>query len=147
MEKIFQNPHYFFWISIPFILLIGLIEDEIVVNVHDTYYVSGSLPLAIILSFGFAVVGFIYWRLIRNGFPPIRWMTITHMISSIDIPIIVWLIMFFDWFDSNSGSMVYRLSNQEFIISFLILLIIIGQLIFILNIFLTTLFQKRQPRN
>ena len=144
MSLINAKPHFFLWLSIPLILLIGFNDHETIdINIHDTYFVITGWHLAVLISFLFAVQGLVYWGVIKAGLHPIWWMTITHLVCTIDALFIIWLILLFDWFAHADAPSLWGLSGQGIILFFLILLFLLGQGLFILNLVLTIFLNKK----
>ena len=145
MKKIQTKPHFFLWLSTPVILLIGLngYNDKIDINIYHTYFVTTGWHLALLISTVFAVLGLIYWGLIISGFKPIAWLTITHLGCTIDTLLFVWLILLFDWFSQTDVLHVAGLSDQSLVLVFLLILFLFGQILFVLNLILTIVLNKK----
>ncbi|MBT8288353.1 MAG: hypothetical protein KJO00_10055 [Bacteroidia bacterium] len=132
MDQLLSRPHVFFWLSIPFVLVIGYYGNEqFSLNFFDTYYVSSSRSIAIYISLGFAFFGLIYHRFLRSGYRLKKWLTLIHMFCTLDMAILFWLCHV--WYSNTKDGMN---SSIDFNTVFLVLLTIIGfgQLIFILHI-------------
>ena len=67
MNKLIEKPHLIFLLSIPIIMLIGILSEDAVldINVHDTYYVIAYLHLAILISILFGIFGIGYWIMLK----------------------------------------------------------------------------------
>ena len=145
MDKIYSKPHLFFWISIPFIIGLGIhgMDGSLGVNINDTNFVITNWQLSVFIALGFAVIGLVYQALIRSGLLPIRWMTLVHMICSIDVLIILWLILTFEWFSPNSGVLEDYPSAQLLAVLICLAIIVVGQIIFIFNLLLTLSRKKK----
>ena len=145
MRIIYTKPQIFLWLSIPVILLIGLNDynERVDINIYDTYFVTTGWHLAILISAAFALLGLIYWGLIKAGFKPIGWLTITHLGCTIDTLLLVWLIMLFDWFSQTDLLHMAGLNGQSLVLAFLLILFLLGQVLFILNLVLTIVLNKR----
>ena len=145
MKIFYTKPHIFLWLSIPVILLIGLNDynERVDINIYDTYYVTTSSHLAILISTAFALLGLIYWGFIKFGYKPIGWLTITHLSCTIDTLLFVWLIMLFNWFSQTDLPSLAGFNGQSLVLVFLLILFLLGQLLFILNLVLTLTLNKK----
>ena len=145
--KLFETkPHIFLWLSIPFMIIIGYADanENIDINIHDTYYVITNGHLLGFLCLYFAVLGLIYWAMIRSGLKPIGWMTITHLICTIDTLFFIWLISVFDWFTYSGPEYVHIQGKQVMVMVYCLLLFLLGQVIFVLNLLITLIFRKSE---
>ncbi|MEM9681522.1 MAG: hypothetical protein AAF901_14460 [Bacteroidota bacterium] len=146
MNVLYNKPHAFFWTSIPIIFAIGYPSnnESIDINIHDTYFVISNWHLALLIILGFAIIGCIYWGLFKSNLRPIRWMTLAHLILTIDLFIFIWLTLLFDWFTYPDDFPLFDENRCQYKIIFIsLLLIILGQLIFATNVLLTVFFRKK----
>ncbi len=143
--KLFESkPHVFLWLSIPFMIIIGFAnaDDYVDINVYDTYYLITNGHLLGFLCLYFGVLGLVYWAMIRAGLKPIRWMTITHLICTIDTLFFIWLISVFDWFTYSGSELAHIQGRQITVILYCLVLFLLGQVIFILNIIITLILKR-----
>ena len=70
-------------------------------------------------------------------------MTITHLICSIDTMIFYWLAVFFGWFSSSNDNILDDVSTLNMVISILVILFVLGQILFGINMILTLLFGRK----
>lgn len=138
MKFLTNKPHLIFLLTIPIIMLIGIVSGDAAldINVHDTYYVIAYLHLATLISILFGIIGIGYWVMIKADRKLSKWLNLVHILTTIGGLILILII-----------SELYRepktdtiLSDFDFnqnldIIIFIILLItIFGQIIYPINI-------------
>ncbi len=127
-------PYCLIWGFIP-ILIIWIIKDvfpnsAIDIQMHDTYFVIAKSFILSSLAIYFGIVGFIYWCLrkanIRN------WLTNLHLaITLLFIPILILLF---------TKIYIFVLPSEiNYVVPWLIIAFIIGQLLFLLNILIQLL--------
>ncbi len=133
MKKLFDEPHRIFLISAPIILLIGIWSSESVldINVHDAYFVIAYLYLAIMISTIFAIIGIGYWIMHKTKRKLSKWLNWIHIGLTFCGPLIMLILAQFyrkeiTEYDFNN--------NLTLIIVLLFLLIVLGQIIFPINI-------------
>ena len=144
MKQIYNKPYIFLWLSVPFILIIGQngINESFDINVYDTYYEISNWHVAILVSIFFTFLGLLYWSVLKSGFRPISWLTIVHLICTIDTLFLIWLTLLFNWFSRNNSSLFDGLSDQNLVITICLGLFLLGQLLAVFNFFFTILFKK-----
>ena len=126
-EKLFIKPYLYFWISIPILLFYGFIncDGTLSVNYYDTYFIIENSYLVVILAIAFFIIGFWYWIMRKLNRKLIMWMTIIHVIITIDGIIIAFLLEHF-----------FKGSEVNSIMAIVILLIFVVQVVFPLNLIL-----------
>jgi heme/copper-type cytochrome/quinol oxidase subunit 1 len=72
---ILKKAWIFCWLAIPFLWLLPTID----IQQHDTYYVIGSAPLALLFGPVLFVEGYIYWLFRNKNFK--KWLTAFHLFS------------------------------------------------------------------
>lgn len=129
-EKLFIKPYLYFWISIPILLLYGFFNGDgtLSVNYYDTYFIIENSYLVVILAIAFFIIGFWYWLMRKLNRKLIMWMTIIHVIITIDGIIIAFLLEHF-----------FKDSEVNLIMAIVILLIFVVQVVFPLNLVLNFL--------
>ncbi|WP_299523685.1 cbb3-type cytochrome c oxidase subunit I [Winogradskyella sp.] len=133
MNKLIEKPHLIFLLVIPIIMLIGILSGDSVldINVHDTYFVIAYLHLAILISILFGIIGIGYWIMKKANRKLSKWLNWTHIGLTFGGTLVVWILTNF----YRTEIMEYEFNNNlTLIITLIILLIIIGQLIFPINI-------------
>jgi heme/copper-type cytochrome/quinol oxidase subunit 1 len=81
MKVLTDKPHLIFFITIPIIMLIGILSGDSVldINVHDTYYVITHFHLAILISILFGIIGVGYW-IIKKAYGKLsKWLNWIHI--------------------------------------------------------------------
>ena len=133
MNKLIEKPHLIFLLAIPIIMLIGILSEDAVldINVHDTYYVIAYLHLSILISILFGIFGIGYWIMLKADRKLSKWLNWTHIGLTFGGTLIVWILTKF----YRTEVMEYQFNNNlTIIITLFILLMIVGQLIFPINI-------------
>lgn len=133
MKKLFDEPHRIFLISAPIILLFGVWSSESVldINVHDTYFVIAYLYLAIIFSIIFVIIGMGYWIMYKTKRKLSKWLNRIHIGLTFCGPLLMLILAQF----YRKEIMEYEFNNNLTLIILLIfLLIVLGQIIFPINI-------------
>ncbi|MBO0321436.1 cbb3-type cytochrome c oxidase subunit I [Muricauda sp. CAU 1633] len=133
MNKLIEKPHLIFLFAIPIILFVGILNGNAVldINVHDTYYVIAHLHLAILVSILFGIIGIGYWAMKKADKQLSKWLNGTHIGLTFGGTFLVWVLTKF----YRTEIMEYEFNNYlSMVITIVILLIILGQLIFPINI-------------
>lgn len=128
-----MKPHLIFLIAIPIIILIGILSGDAVldINVHDTYYVIAYFHLATLISILFGIIGIGYWIMQKANRKLSKWLNWTHVGMTFGGILIVWILTKF----YRTEIMEYEFNNNlSLIITLIVLLMIVGQLIFPINI-------------
>lgn len=133
MDRLIDKPHLIFLIAIPIIMPIGILSGDAVldINVHDTYYVIAYLHLATLISILFGIIGIGYWIMQKTNRKLSKWLNWTHVGLTFGGTSVVWILTKF----YRTEIMEYEFNNNlTLIITLIILLMIVGQLIFPINI-------------
>ena len=121
---------------------IGILSGDAVldINVRDTYYVIAYLHLAILISILFGIIGLGYWIMQKANRKLSKWLNWTHMGLTFGGTITVWIMTKF----YRTEIMEYEFNdNLTSIITLIVLLMIVGQLIFPINIICGLLKKKK----
>ena len=143
-----EKPHLPLWVISALLLVLFFIhiiispENNIDINIHDTYYVIASAHLLLLLSLWFGCCASGYMILKRFNITPNFWLVCLHLVISVT----VLMGMFFpDWFVTEQGSYevpsspVNLSSSTLWNIKFLaILLFLIAQGLYFINVFVVT---------
>tara|TARA_R110000868_G_scaffold250_2_gene2243 strand:+ start:100 stop:543 length:444 start_codon:yes stop_codon:yes gene_type:complete len=145
MKSILNKPQILLWILIPVILLLGFLapDETLVINFHDSYYVIALIHLAEFVSILFGITGLGYWIILKVNRKLINVLTLTHIIITIGGSAILLLAPYF-FSDDITETTFFKFDNlieQNMMNLFALLLIVIGLLIFIINI-LQSLFRN-----
>ncbi len=133
MNKLIKNPHLIFFISIPKIIIIGILSRDNVfdINVRDSYFVMNYLDFSIMISILFAIIGFGYWimqKVDRKLSKRLNWV---HIGLTFGGTLIVWVLTKF----YRTEIMDYKFNNNlSLVITLMILILIAEQLTFMVNI-------------
>ena len=133
MNNLIEKPHLIFFLSILIIMPIGILSGDAVldINVRDTYYVIAYLHLAILISILFGIIGLGYWIMQKANRKLSKWLNWTHIGLTFGGTITVWIMTKF----YRTEIMEYEFNdNLTSIITLIVLLMIVGQLIFPINI-------------
>lgn len=133
MNKLMEKPHLFFLLAIPIIMLIGILSEDTVLdmNVHDTYYVMAYLHLAILISILFGIIGIGYWFMHKTDRKLSKWLNWIHVGLTFGGTLLVWILTKF----YRTELMEYTFNNKlTLMITLIVVLMIVGQLIFPINI-------------
>ncbi|WP_203257597.1 cbb3-type cytochrome c oxidase subunit I [Hyunsoonleella ulvae] len=133
MKFLIEKPHIIYLLAIPTTMVIGILSGDTAwdINVHDAYYVIAHLHLAILISILFGIIGIGYWIMQKTGRKLSKWLNGTHIGLTFGGIILIWVLTKF----YRTEIMEYEFNNNlTLIINMIILLMIIGQLIFPINI-------------
>jgi heme/copper-type cytochrome/quinol oxidase subunit 1 len=142
MNFVIDKPHKIFWYAIPVIIglsMIGL-NNAIDIQVHDTYIVIALIHMGLFLSIILGLIGFIYWLFRHKKL--VNWMTAVHVYITTSTFILFVL----------SGLITTRAFERDlevvrtvyYIIFTLILITILSQLVFTINLALSVIRDKRK---
>ncbi len=133
MKLLINKPYLIFWISIPIIILFGILSNKVLdVNIHDTYYTMSYYHIAIVFAILFGFVGFGYWLMKKFKRKLSKWLNLTHIFLTFGSILIAYIYSNvysepkFPLFDDD-----YRLSLVRIIVMFIILF---AQIIYLINI-------------
>ena len=135
MKKFY--PHIYFWIAaISIILISGIsilhVNDNVVINIHDTYYVISRREIGFVFSFLYILVGGIYWLFQKNYIKLNRNLMALHAFVSIGTVIVYCaFIIYYRYFKIES---LFESSNETYINLILVFTTILIQLHFAYNI-------------
>lgn len=113
--------------------MIGMLrEDEVLdINVHDTYFVIAHSHLSMLISILFGIIGMVYWIIQKADRRLSKWLNRAHIGLTFGGTLVVWILTKF----YRTGVMEYEFNNNlTLMITLIILLMIIGQIVFPINI-------------
>lgn len=148
MKKVIEKPYIIFLGFIPFILLLGYFNKSnfLNFNIHSTYFVIYHQDLTLLISIYFAVIALVYFIVIKKGKRLKNWMNFIHSIISVFGLFILKILVDFSQTELLKPRRSYADNNLEYVnsgILILILLIIIAQFIFLINLTLSLINNKK----
>ncbi|WP_106793354.1 hypothetical protein [Aquimarina sp. Aq78] len=133
MNQLLKKPHLIFLLTIPIIMLIGFLSRGAIfdINIHDTYYLIDYFYLATLISILFGIIGFGYWVMQKVNRRLSKWLNWAHIVLTfggiILVPIFAQLY--------QKEIIEYKFNNNlTLVITIIILLMILAQIIFPINI-------------
>ena len=141
MSRIKTKPHQIFWISIPILILFGILyrNEMLNVNIYDTYFVFSKTDLAILIAILFAVIGLGYWIMLKFNIKLSKRLNLIHIILTFGGILIIWILAQLFREPVMESDFNNILTLVIYLIAFLTIL---GQLIFPINI-INALINKR----
>ncbi|WP_308993955.1 hypothetical protein QLS71_013885 [Mariniflexile litorale] len=133
MNKLIEKPHVIFLLAIPIIMLIGILSGDAVLDIHayDTYYVIAYMHFAILISILFGIIGIGYWIMQKADRKLSKWLNWTHIGLTFGGTLVLWILTKL----YRTEIMEYEFNNNlTLIITLIILLMMVGQIIFPINI-------------
>lgn len=133
MNILTKKPNLIFLLAIPIILMIGILKGDatIDINVHDTYYIIAYLHFTILISIFFGIMGIGYWLMQKANIKLSKWLIWVHVSLTFGGTFIIWISAQF----YQADLMEYEFNNSLIVIrTLLIMLIILGQILFPINI-------------
>lgn len=133
MNKLTDKPHLIFLITVPVLILIGFLSGDSVlsVNHYDTYYVISYFDIAILISGILGLIGLLY--LIRIKFKKIvsKKLTAAHIVLTFGGSLLGLAMVPF--YSTHIWDYQYN-QNLTFILRGLLSIILLGQVIFPINL-------------
>ena len=133
MNKLIEKPHLIFLLAIPIIMLIGFLSEGAVldINVQDTYYVIAYIHLTTLISIVFGIIGLGYWIMKKANKKLSKLLNWTHIGLTFGGTLVCLVLSQL----YREGVMEYEFNNSlTLIIMLIILIMILGQIIFPINI-------------
>ncbi len=141
MNKLIEKPHLIFLLSIPILMTIGFISKGATLdingdavlnfNVHDTYFVITYIHLITLISILFGIIGLGYWIMQKANRKLSKWLNLIHIVLTFGGILFV-LILAQLYREKVMGNDFNN--NLTLIITLISLIIILGQIIFPINI-------------
>ncbi len=84
-NKLTKNPHQTLVLGLAVVIIFSLLLDckEIDIQMHDTYYVTAPLHLALFFVMPLIIMAMIYWWFSSTKKPLTNWMTMGHIAFSL----------------------------------------------------------------
>ncbi len=137
MKKLIKKPHLFFFLAVPITIVVGVLNryeatgKTLDFNVHDSYFLIAHFHLIYLIAIIFAIIGIGYWIMHKTDRKLINWLNWIHIVLTFGGTLLVWILSQF----YRTGIMEYKFNNNlTSTITLIIALIILGQLIFPINI-------------
>ena len=114
-------------------MIVGILSGDATldINVHDTYFVIAYFHFAVLISILFAIIGVGYWIMQKSDRILSKWLNWTHIGLTFGGIIVVSILTQF----YRPEIMEYEFNNSlTLIITLIIFLMVLGQLIFPINI-------------
>lgn len=145
MRGITNKPHLIFFLSMPLIILNGILNKNkmLDMNVHDTYFVFSQLDLSTLISILFAITGIGYWIMLKTNRKLYKWLNLIHITLTFGGILLIWILaqLF------RESIMEYDYNNKLTSAIYLIALIsILGQIVYPINI-ISGIFRKRNKKS
>ena len=135
--------YFYYWFASLFFILLVLYffnsDDAVIdINIHDTYYVIKNYALSESLAIYFALIGFIYWLFSIDKIQIIVFLKETHTLLTLGL-IPIYFIGYFllDTVIESKFPLFDETSKLNLFITILVIVFIVSQLLFILNIILS----------
>ena len=141
MKQIWDKPYQYIWLAIPLILGLSLfgLNAYIDLQFHDTYLVFALFQIGLLISIVLGAIGFIYWTI--RHVKLINWMTLIHVLSTMTT-FALYLMIGILSVEFEADFDAFRSARPIlFVIS---LLAIISQLIFLTNMVLSLIRNKKK---
>ncbi|QHI34919.1 hypothetical protein IMCC3317_02640 [Kordia antarctica] len=132
MNLLIKKPHIIFLVFAIIAFSVGFNADGgIDINIHDTYFVISNYHLTTLISIFFGIIGSIYWIMEKVNRKLSKRLNLIHIILTFGgIFLIIILNEFF-----RKSVMEYRFNeNLTTAIYFIAVIVILGQLIFPINV-------------
>ena len=132
MNRFIKKPHFVFIIFISLLIPIGVLFENksIDINIHDTMYVISLYFLSVIIAGLFVIVSLCYWLSDKLGLKLSYWLNLLHILLTIGflIGLIYYLII------NNNFEYLLHIHKIQTIS---VILLIVGLLIFLINVFIS----------
>lgn len=129
METTLNKPYLTSWLTIPILILFGLLFNRhtIDIQLYDTYFVIANLHFVLAASLLLLLIGLGYWLINRRGKAPNRVLTAIHLLLTVGV-----LLLF-----AAPVSEINMVLSAWFMWGVIALLL--AQLLYLVNIFITLL--------
>ncbi len=133
-----KKPHLVFFLSIPIIMLIGVLNgySTLDINIHDTYFVVAHLHLAILISILFGIIGCTYWAIQKANGKLSKWLNLIHIVLTIGGLVAIFTVppLLFAYNTESNFPLYDNLILKNLILISMFFLMMFGQLIYLINI-------------
>lgn len=145
MNQPIDKPHLIFLLAIPIILLIGYLSGDATLDIYirDTYYVIKYIQLTVLISLLFTLIGIGYWIMEKADKKLSKWLSRTHVGLTFGGILIVLILSQF--YQQDLKELEFN-NNLSLVISLTILITVVSQIIFPMNIIYGVLKRKNNTR-
>jgi heme/copper-type cytochrome/quinol oxidase subunit 1 len=146
MNRLIKKPHLIFLFTIPILMIKGVLCDDaqLDINVHDTYFVITHFHLTILISILFGIIGIGYWMMQKMDRKLSRFLNWAHIGLTFGGPLIIFILAQL----YREEIIEYEFNNNLSLIIYLIfILVILGQIIFPINIIYGLIKKSRNANN
>ena len=132
MNRLIKKPYKPFLLAILPVMLLGFLSRGAVldINIHDTYVIIDYGHLAIFSSVLFAIIGISYWAMTKANKKPATWLSVIHLILTFGGSLMLLILHNFYSLDRFA----YAFNNLTTAITLSVLVTLIGQILFPINI-------------
>ena len=141
MNELLKKPHFVFLISVPIVILAGLLSRGATTNFNtlDTYFIISYWHLSVLMAMFLLFVGVVYWLMHKANRKLLRWLNQTHIGLTFGGTLLI-LIMAQLY---KEGIQQYQFNNNlTLTILILMCIIILGQLAFTFNLIYALIYTK-----
>ncbi|WP_228853502.1 hypothetical protein [Aegicerativicinus sediminis] len=133
MNNLTKKPHLVYLTAIPILILMGVFSGDASfdINIKDTYLIVSYLYLTLGIAILFGIIGIGYWMVHKAERKLSKWLTWTHIILTLGGTLAIGILIQFNRTKSLGNDFN---SNFTLAIYLILFLIVIGQLIFPINI-------------
>ena len=153
MNQYLKKPYIVFWITIPFLILYGLLSKGIIsINVGHVYINIQKIHFGALISILNLIIGLGYWIMSRFKFRLSKKLSSLHITITILGLVLIWIISFFfreislEWYDSKLTDIGFN-NMLDSTILILILIILIGQILYLINLLIGLIRTKKPVGN
>ena len=133
MKNLTKKPHLVYLTAIPILILMGVFSGDASfdINIKDTYLIVSYLYLTLGVAILFGIIGIGYWMVHKAERKLSKWLTWVHIILTLGGAIAIGVLIQFNSTESLGNNFN---SNFTLVIPLIVFLMVIGQLIFPINI-------------
>lgn len=133
MNKLLNKPHKVLFISVPFIMITGILSrgSTTYFNTLDSYFIVSYWQLSVLISLFLLFFGLVYWIMYKAKRNLKKWLSWTHIGLTFGGAFLIFIVAQF----YKDGIHQYQFNNNlTLTILILLFLIILGQLAFTFNL-------------
>jgi len=138
LNQLLSKPYSLCWLfaAIAILMSLGSGEENVDVNIYDTYFVISSGFLSALVTFGLGFLGMVYWLMERLNKKLYAWLTRIHLAITLGGLLLIGILSFIRSFRAEFGEIISRDAEMtlDAIIWATVGCILLAQLTFLLNI-------------